>query len=127
MIILGMGAIGRGVLPLVLRHIKIDRSQIVVVSSRDEEFTVAEKFGVKWEKMVLSEHNYRQLLSPLLKKGDVFLNLSSCVSSIDVIKLCKERDVVYIDSSNETWDDSPEELHLTHGRYLSKEEHLPKG
>ncbi len=108
LIILGMGAIGRGVLPMILRHIKIELSQIVVVSARDEEREVAEEHGVKWSKMVLNEHNYRELLTPLLTAGDVFLNLSSCVSSIDVIKLCQEKLVSYIDSSNETWDDSPE-------------------
>jgi homospermidine synthase len=126
LIILGMGAIGRGVLPMILRHIKIELEQIVVASARDEEREVAEEHGVKWTKMVLSEHNYRELLTPLLTAGDVFLNLSSCVSSIDVIKLCQEKQVSYIDSSNETWDDSPEELHLTWGRYVAKERALKK-
>jgi homospermidine synthase len=126
LVILGLGAIGRGVLPMILRHIKIDVSQIIVCSARDVEREIAEEYGVKWVKTVLDRDNYRALLTPHIKAGDVFLNLSSCVSSIDVIHLCQELNVTYIDSSNETWDDSPDELHQTWGRYIAKERALKK-
>jgi homospermidine synthase len=126
LIILGLGAIGRGVLPLLLRHIKIELSQIIVCSAREVEREIAEEHGVKWVHTVLDRTNYRSLLTPHLKAGDVFLNLSSCVSSIDVILLCQELNVTYIDSSNETWDDSPDELHQTWGRYIAKERALKK-
>ncbi len=124
LVMLGMGAIGRGVLPMILRHVKISSTQILVVSARDEEREMAEEHGVEWRKMVLDETNYRDLLKPLLNAGDVFVNVSSCVSSIAVIQLCQEKQVAYIDSSNETWDDSPEVLHLTWGRYVAKEQSL---
>ena len=31
-----------------------------------------------------------------MNENDVFLNLSSCVSSIDLVLLCKERKLLYV-------------------------------
>ena len=100
LVILGLGAIGRGVLPLIFRHFKVQASQITVCSAREEEREIAESHGVKFVVTVLDRNNYRELLSPLLKAGDTFLNLSSCVSSIDVILFLQEMSVTYVDSSN---------------------------
>lgn len=111
---------------MILRHISVELSQIVVLSARESERELAEEHGVAWHLTVLDETNYRTLLTPHIKAGDVFLNLSSCVSSIAVIQLCQELNVTYIDSSNETWDDSPDELHQTWGRYIAKERALKK-
>ena len=126
LVMLGCGAIGSGVLQLLFRHIKVSASQVVVLSARHEEHELVERHGVQFVHAVLDESNFRDVLSPHVKAGDVFVNLSSCVSSIDVILFCQERGAAYVDSSNETWNDSPDELHQTWGRYVSKEARLKK-
>jgi homospermidine synthase len=123
---IGCGAIGGGLLPLIFRHIKVSPDRILVLSANEAEKARCEAVGVKWKHMVLTESNYEGLLTPLLHKDDLCLNMSSCVSSLAIIKLCQDHQVLYIDSSNETWDDSPDVLHLTWGRYVAKEKALKK-
>ena len=82
-------------------------------------------------------------LKGLLVAGDVFLNLSSLyvfdrhhqgeremLKMLNLtcdVQVCQALGVTYMDSSNETWDDSPEELHWTWGRYVAKDRALKKG
>ena len=50
--------------------------------------------------------NYRELLTPLLTAGDgqgFCVNLSVDTSSLDVLRLCRELDVLYIDTVVEPW------------------------
>src|SRR5262249_10188613 len=46
----------------------------------------------------------RAELTRLTRPGDLVINLTSGVSSYDVAALCKERDVLYVDTSNESWE-----------------------
>lgn len=106
MLMIGCGAIGGGLLPLLFRHVKVSPDQILVISAGgDDEKARCEEFGIKWRHVELLESNYEALLTPLMNKDDLCLNMSSCVSSLAIIKLCQQRQVLYIDSSNETWND----------------------
>jgi homospermidine synthase len=63
---------------------------------------LAELEGVRFEKIALRPDNYRQVLSPLIRGGFV-VNLSVEVSSVDLIKLCRECEAHYIDTCIEPW------------------------
>ena len=50
--------------------------------------------------------NYRELLTPLLTAGEgqgFCVNLSVDTSSVDIMRLCRELDVLYIDTVVEPW------------------------
>src|SRR3546814_10041913 len=54
----------------------------------------------------LTPANYRELLTPLLTDGEgqgFCVNLSIDVSSLDVMKLCRELGTLYIDTVVEPW------------------------
>lgn len=119
-LMIGCGAIGGGLLPLVLRHIGVTKNRILVVSANPADEHRVKEQGVTWKHMVLTPANYRELITPLVSKGDLVLNMSACVGSLDIIKLVQDLGCLYVDTSNEPWDDAPETMHLTWGRYSAK-------
>ena len=110
MVMLGFGSIGQGTLPLLLRHIgglTPDRFRILTGDERGRD--VAERYGVQFEVRPLTEENYRDILSPLLKEGDFLLNASVSVGSVDLIKWCQQHGVNYLDSDNVPWPGSEDD------------------
>jgi homospermidine synthase len=103
MVILGFGSIGQGVLPLILRHIDLPKDRITVLTAEERGREVAEEYGIRFVVEPVTRENFRDLLTPLLGRGDFLVNLSVDVSSVELMKLCQERDVLYLDTVVEPW------------------------
>jgi homospermidine synthase len=103
LVIIGFGSIGQGVLPLILRHVGIQPDQITVVTADDDGGGVAREYGVRFVKHPLTRENFRNVLDPLVGRGDFLLNLSVDVSSIALVKLCWEKGALYLDTCIEPW------------------------
>lgn len=102
-LIIGFGSIGQGVLPLILRHIGVDKKKISIIAADDLGKRVARKEGVRFALDPLTESNYERVLGKYLTKGDFLVNLSVDVSSVDLIRYCRERGILYIDTVVEPW------------------------
>ncbi len=103
LVMLGCGSIGRGVLPLLLRHIDIAPDRITILTGDERGRAVAEEYGVGFHVEPLTRDNYRVRLRPLLGAGDFLLNLSVEVSSVALIELCHEVGALYLDTCIEPW------------------------
>jgi len=103
LVMLGFGSIGQGVLPLILRHIDLPRDRISIVSGDPRGQHIAAEFGVRFAIEPLTRANYREVLTPLLRSGDMLLNLSVDVSSVALIALCRELRALYLDTCIEPW------------------------
>ena len=90
LVMLGCGSIGQGVLPLILRHIDMPRDRIHILTADARGSDVAAEFGVALTVAPVTRENFRDLLAPLLGRGDFLLNLSVDVSSVALIALCQE-------------------------------------
>jgi homospermidine synthase len=75
----------------------------VVLAPDDSDRRLAELEGVRFEKQALTPENLRRVLAPLLAGGGLVVNLSVAVSSIDVIRLCRELGALYLDTCIEPW------------------------
>ncbi len=103
LLMLGFGSIGRGLLPLLLRHIAIAPERIAIMSPESAWGAMAAAQGVAYEVDALTPDNYRQLLAARLGPGDFLLNLSVDVSSRDLIAWCQEAGVLYLDACVGPW------------------------
>jgi homospermidine synthase len=103
LVFVGFGSIGQGVLPLILRHIGIRPERITIVTADDAGAQEAAEYGIRVIRNPLTRENYRQVLEPLLDRGDFLLNLSVDVSSIALIKYAHERGALYLDTCIEPW------------------------
>ncbi|MCB1455857.1 MAG: homospermidine synthase [Nitratireductor sp.] len=105
-VMIGFGSIGRGTLPLIERHFKYDKSRITVIDPRDDDAELLKKHGVRFIQEAVTKKNYKKLLKPLLSEGGgqgFCVNLSVDTSSLDLMKLTRELDVLYIDTVVEPW------------------------
>ncbi len=103
LLMLGAGSIGQGVLPLLLRHIDMPKENISILTSDTRGSAVAKSFGIAEEILSITRNNYRDVLSARLKRGDFLLNLSVDISSVALVKLCRELGVLYLDTCIEPW------------------------
>ncbi|WP_227320795.1 homospermidine synthase [Acidisoma silvae] len=103
LVMVGCGSIGQGVLPLILRHIGMEPSQITIVNSDERGSRVAAEMGVTYIVQPLTRENFRDVLSPMLGQGDFLLNLSVDVSSVALIAFCRDVGALYLDTCVEPW------------------------
>jgi homospermidine synthase len=105
-VIIGFGSIGRGTLPLIQRHFDFDRSRLVVIDPDDRDRSILDIQGIRYIQEEVTRANYRDMLTPLLTAGHgqgFCINLSVDTSSLDIMRLCRELDVPYIDTVVEPW------------------------
>ncbi|MCB0336273.1 MAG: homospermidine synthase [Bdellovibrionales bacterium] len=105
-IVIGFGSIGRGMLPLLDRHFEFDKSKAVIIDPDDTHQSLAEEHGYRFLKQEITQENYQGILNPLLENEDgqgFCINLSVNTSSLDLMKLCREKGVLYIDTVVEPW------------------------
>lgn len=103
MVIVGFGSIGQGALPLLLRHLDMQPSQITIVTAEERGHDEATELGVRFTVEPLTRENYARVLDPLLGPGDFLLNVSVDVSSVALIELCQEKGALYLDTCIEPW------------------------
>jgi homospermidine synthase len=105
-VMIGFGSIGRGILPLIERHIGFDRSKFVVIAPDDQNQHLLEERQLCFVHAALTNENYRELLTPLLTAGPgrgMIVNLSVDTSSVDLMAFAKDIDAFYIDTVVEPW------------------------
>jgi homospermidine synthase len=105
-VILGYGSIGRGTLPLILRHIACDPARITVIDPIDSGRDMVEATGATFVAAAVTRENCRDLLMPLLDvdgEQAFLVNLSVDVSSTAMMDLCKDAGALYIDTVAEPW------------------------
>jgi homospermidine synthase len=103
---IGFGSIGRGTLPLIERHFDFDRDRMTVIAPDDSDRQLLDDRNIRFLHQALTQDNYRTILEPLLTEGEgqgFCVNLSVDTSSLDIMKMCREIGVLYIDTVVEPW------------------------
>ena len=105
-VMIGFGSIGRGTLPLIERHFNFDQSRFIVIDPDDSCRDLLDERGIRYVKQAVTRENYQSLLTPLLTEGGgqgFCVNLSVDTSSLDIMRLCRSLNVLYIDTVIEPW------------------------
>lgn len=103
-LLVGFGSIGQAVLPLLFRHIQIKPEQLTIVTKKGDGEHIAQKYGVHMLVVQITKENYLDFLHDKLDEGDFLLNLSVDISSVELIKFCQQKGVLYLDSCIEPWE-----------------------
>ncbi len=98
LVMVGFGSIGKGALPLILRHIDIPRDRMVIIDPDPSGRAIAEFAGIRFHCVALRPDTLRAELAPLLGPGGFLVNLSVEVSSVALIALCRELGALYLDT-----------------------------
>ncbi len=103
-VIIGFGSIGKGTLPLIQRHFDYDADRLVVIDPNPDTHLFLSQHGIRHEQIAITRENYREVLTRMFPDGGGFcVNLSVDTSSLDLMKLCREIGVLYIDTVVEPW------------------------
>jgi len=103
-IVIGCGSIGQGILPLIRRHLTLEGEDRLTVLSADEQGRLlAESCDARFVHAHLTPGNHRRILNRHVKSGDLVLNLSVNVSSLDLVRFCVDKEALYVDTSIEPW------------------------
>lgn len=103
LLMVGFGSIGQAMLPLLFRHLEIRAGQIRIISASEDGGDIAREFGVAFTVKELTEENHLRVLEPQLNEGDFLLNLSVDVASAALVRLCRQRGALYLDTCIEPW------------------------
>ena len=123
LVMLGYGLVGQTVLPLLRKHIQAATDEIRILAADDSARASAEAHGARLSQCRLEPANYREILEQHLTAGDLLVNLSVNVSSLDLVKWCSASDVIYVDTSIEPWPgvfDNPTLSPRERSNYLSR-------
>ena len=103
-LIIGLGSITQGTLPLLFRHFDISHKQVKIITADENRKEIAEKeFNIEVIINPLTKENYIETLDKLVKKGDFIVNLSVDVSSKALANYCLEKEIFYTDTCTEYW------------------------
>ena len=105
-VLVGFGSIGRGVLPLLERHIAHDKAKFTIIAPEGDTRGIAKERGLRFLALALTPENMRETLTPLLTQGPgrgLIVNLSVDVSSVAMMDFAKDVDALYIDTVVEPW------------------------
>lgn len=103
LVVLGLGSVGQGMLPLLFDAFGLKPAQVRIVKTSEDRSGVAQALGVEVIVQPLTEGNYEAVLDPLVGEGDFLLNLSVDVASLALVRFCWKRGVLYADACAEPW------------------------
>jgi homospermidine synthase len=103
-VMIGFGSIGKGTWPLIERHFEFDASRFTVIEPDPAQANFLRQHDIRHLQIALTPENYREVLGELFADGEGFcVNLSVDTSSLELMKLCRELGVLYIDTVVEPW------------------------
>jgi homospermidine synthase len=105
-VMIGLGSIGKGTLPLIERHFEFDQERFVVIDPNDADRKLLDERGVRFVHLGLTRENYRDALKKYLTAGEgqgFCVNLSVDTSSLDIMRYCRELGALYVDTVVEPW------------------------
>nr|WP_300094309.1 saccharopine dehydrogenase C-terminal domain-containing protein [Sedimentibacter sp.] len=105
-LIIGCGVVARCTIPLILKHIETNPVNITIIDMNDYKDHVKDVLekGVNYEVRTITRDNFNNTLSDKLKSGDLLVDLSTNVDSLNMIDWCHKNNVMYINAAVETWD-----------------------
>lgn len=103
LLIIGFGSIGQALLPLLFDYVDTTSENITIFSADENGINLVEQYKVNLHIAKITSENYQSLLNDFLHEGVFLINLSVNIASVDLIKLCQEKNVLYIDTCTEPW------------------------
>jgi homospermidine synthase len=103
LVMIGCGSIGQAILPLLRRHLALGDNALIVLAADELGRGVAADNGAQFVHAHLKPGSYRRILSRHVRGGDLLLNLSVDVSSLDLLTFAADVGALYVDTSIEPW------------------------
>jgi len=105
-LVIGLGAVSRCLMPLLAKHLKMDRRKLTVIDYADVGDAANElvQSGAVFKKDRITRANMGQQLAKYVGKGDIIIDLAWNIGCCDILQWCRDHGVRYVNTSVEVWD-----------------------
>ena len=105
-LVLGGGSVSQCSVPLLLKHVVAEPSQLTVMDYQDVSGRFAEAIsaGINFVSDKVTRENLAELLGSYLAAGDVLVDLAWNIDANAIIGWCHDNGVLYVNTSVEEWD-----------------------
>lgn len=105
-LVIGLGAVSRCTLPLLLEHLDCPPERYTVIDfadvTGDAKWVLAQ--GMNFVADRVSEHDYAEVLARYVGHGDMIVDLAWNIDTVEVLEWCLLHGVRYVNASLEVWD-----------------------
>lgn len=104
-LIVGYGAVARCLLTLLLKHLDIPRNHIIILDPLlpSNDTLKLMQTGIRYFRCRILQSNYEKYLAQLVGPGDILLQLGFLIDSYDLTTWCRNHNVLYLNSGNDSW------------------------
>ncbi|MFE3188223.1 saccharopine dehydrogenase NADP-binding domain-containing protein [Nocardia sp. NPDC059240] len=108
-LVVGLGAVSRSVLPLLFRHLRLDPAKYTVLDCvpAPESIRWVEGRGAQFLRQRVTSENYREVLRQEVAAGDLVIDLACDIDTVAMLDWCHAQGVRYINTSVGLWDERP--------------------
>lgn len=112
-LLIGIGSVGRALLPLLFKLIKFKPEQLTVIDKDNHSDRIMFYIhkGIIFKHLKMTKDNYVNILSKY-NSGDFIIDCAWNINTIDLLKVCVDRGLMYINSSIEEWDPYDPSIHV---------------
>jgi len=105
-LVIGLGAVSRCFMPLLFKHLQMDRKKITVMDFGDVDDAAREvtAAGARFVKEKIVRESMGQQLARYVGPGDIIVDLAWNIGCADILQWCYDNGVRYINTSVEVWD-----------------------
>jgi homospermidine synthase len=104
-VILGCGSVSRCLQPLLLRHLDMDFRDLTVADMAGAAIDPGLRgAGAQFERLELTPGNLGTELARLAGRGDLIIDLTFNVGTIDIVQVARDLGALYVNASLEVWD-----------------------
>jgi len=105
-LIIGCGSVSQCAIPLVLKLIDMPPTNITIMDFVDNRERVKDTLakGVSYVFDRITPENYAELLGKYVGPGDMVIDLAWNIDCIAMVQWCREKNVLYVNTSVEEWD-----------------------
>ena len=125
-LIIGCGSVSQCAIPLVLKLIDMPASKITIMDFADNRSRVQDalKQGVQYVMKRVTRENYKQLLAEYVGAGDLIIDLAWNIACTAMLEWCREKQVLYVNTSVEEWDPYSDEQRNDPTKYTLYTRHM---
>lgn len=102
----GYGAIGSAMSHLYLRHLKFEPGNIIIIDMNELTFkNESSKITtqIKFVHLKITRETYGKVLNEFLRPGDLLLDLAWYIDTLDLLKWCRNKGVLFVNTAVENW------------------------
>jgi len=102
----GYGSVAECTLPILLKHIRVPARNITIMDfeNKAEKLSRWTRKGIRYVRKRITRENMARLVPKHVSEGDLLIDLAWNIDCCEIVQLCHELGVLYINTSVELWD-----------------------